>query len=153
MRVPSSPPGASRAEDPDAFAAVVTDDFQYTAGEEQADADLFLETRTALVVNDQDTDGLTVTGIVLHNDSARPVQLDFTPRDGRLAKLTITDSVDLPDSFWDEAVTELNRRQSGSKVQDSTTLAGGDNAHPAGTLRREGLGVGRLAAREPPHGR
>jgi hypothetical protein len=131
---------ALNAQDPDSFAAVVADGFQYTAGEEQADAELFLETRTALVINDQNADGLTVTGIVLHNGAVRPVRLDFTPHDGKLAKLTLTDSVDLPESFWDEAVAELDRRQGGSEAPDSATLTRDGNAHPEGTLRREELG-------------
>ncbi|MFK0238062.1 hypothetical protein [Streptomyces vinaceus] len=142
---------ALNTQDPAMFAAVVTENFQYDDEEEQAGGDVFLATRAAIVINDQNTDGLTITGIALRHDTATPVRWAFIPRDGKIARLAISDSVDLPDSFWDEAVAELEQRQGGDAGPDSARLTGMNGAtHLRGALRREGLGSHRYVMRWGP---
>ncbi|MEV7729696.1 hypothetical protein AB0P15_34030 [Streptomyces sp. NPDC087917] len=139
------------AQEQAAFEAAVTRDFSFTSEERQADAGVFPATRAAIVINDQDADGLTLTGVVLRRDHAEPVQWAFSARDGKIAELAVTDDADVPADFWFEAMAELERRLDGSATPGSATLVGpGRSAHPRGMLRRESLGDRRYVMRWGP---
>ncbi|WP_424215912.1 hypothetical protein ACN20G_27595 (plasmid) [Streptomyces sp. BI20] len=124
----------------DAFHETVAKGFTFSSEEETDGADVFLSTRSTVLLHDQSADGLTLTGLAVRRDEGVPVRWVFTPVGGKVGVLDVDSNVTLPNSFWGEALPLLEKALRQAEEPDAeefdTPEGPSGEKHPRGTLRR-----------------